>query len=54
MPSDSDVLLRSYQKYRDKNGKKAQRLKMRIEQMKAFEKLVKQIREYGIDENESL
>lgn len=41
----------SYQKYRDKTGKKAQRLKERIEQFKAFEKIVQ---EYGINDNEIL
>lgn len=54
MLSDSEILLRNYQKYRDKTGKKAQRLKERIEQFKAFEKLVKRIQEYGVNDNEIL
>lgn len=39
MQSDVELLEEKYAKYKDKNGKKARSLKMRIESFKAFEKL---------------
>jgi len=37
-----DILQKNYDKYKDKTGRKARNLKLRIEGMKAFNKLSKE------------
>ena len=45
--SDIETLQESYDKYKDKNGKKARSLKMRIEAFKSFHGLIKEVIEDG-------
>jgi len=40
--SDVEILEAQYVKYKNKNGKKAQNLKCRIESFKAMEKLIRE------------
>jgi len=48
--SDIDILEESYNKYRDKNGRKARNLKLRIESFKALQSICKQIIKNHCDE----
>ena len=43
MKTDIQTLRQSWSKYKNKNGKKAQRLKMKIEAHIGFAKLIKQL-----------
>ena len=43
MKKDSEILEAQYKKYKDKNGKKAKNLWFRIQNFKAFEKLLMQV-----------
>jgi hypothetical protein len=51
MKSDIEVLQESLDKYKDKNGKKAQSLDVRIESFKAWEKLARKVLNEGIRES---